>query len=120
MHSSFDKFVRTLRKAKDEERWVFVMARFGPKAAEVHTLIGVVANASDELIVISGELAELRFPLDRDGFFEYTEFCDTPDTSEANDMKQTVNLDAAVIMRSQTMKAYVQIGLGKLNTKPVF
>jgi hypothetical protein len=120
MRSSFDKFVSTLRKAKDEGRWVFVMSRFGSEAAEVHTFVGVVADTSDELIVISGELAELRFPLDRDGFFEYTEFRDLPDTLEANHMKQTVNLDAAVIMRSQKKKAYVQVGIGKSNTKPVF
>jgi hypothetical protein len=79
-----------------------------------------VASTSDERVVISGELAELRFALDRDGFFEYTEFRDLPNHPLADHMKQVVNLDVAVVMRSEKMKAYVQIGLGKLNTKPVF
>ena len=34
-------------------------------------------------------------------------------------MKEAVNLDVAVAMRSEKLKTYVQIGLGKLNTKSV-
>ncbi len=38
----------------------------------------------------------------------------------ADHMKRVVNLDVAVVMRSEKLKTYIQIGLGKLNTKPVF
>lgn len=84
MHSSIEDALRLLNKWKDEEPWVLVNGQFTNRN-EQHRFWARCLEVSKLHILLTGEFAVMRLPLDSDSAeFEFADFREAPEPTRSS------------------------------------